>query len=250
MAQGKVAIIVPAAGRGSRLGGERKQFRTLGGASVLVRTLEVFEQHPAVAALVVAGPPDDVLTLREDLRAHRLAKLHAVVEGGATRQASVGRGLGALPAETEIVLVHDAVRPFLPADRLHAVIAAVRAHGAAALAVPMADTVRRSEAGRAEAESGEAMLGEAMLGETVPRDDLWRMQTPQAFRTDWLRDAHAAAERERRTGTDEVALVQRLGHAVRLVEGSALTFKITTPADWVLAQALWPVWSGELMMEE
>ncbi len=244
MIEGKVAVIVPAAGAGRRLGGERKQFRRLGGAPVLARTLEVFERHPAVDALVVVGPPGQAEALREALQAHGLAKLHAVVGGGATRQASVGLGLAALPAATEIVLVHDAVRPFLPADRLRAVIEAARAHGAAALAIPGADTVRHGEAA-----SGATASGETVFGETVPRDGLWRMQTPQAFRADWLRAAHAAADPgsgpgQAVTGTDEVALVQRLGHAVRLVEGSALTFKITTSADWTLAEALWPVWEN------
>ena len=215
------------------MGGERKQFRLLGGSPVLVRTLEIFEWHPAVDALVVVGPPGEADGLRDELRAAGLEKLHAVVEGGATRQGSVGRGLFVLPAATEIVLVHDAVRPFLPTERLTAVIEAARTYGAAALAVPMADTVRR---------------GDAAFGETVPRDGLWRMQTPQAFRVDLLREAHAQFADV--AGTDEVELVQRLGHAVHIVEGSGLTFKITTPDDWALAEALWPVWSGGLKRED
>jgi 2-C-methyl-D-erythritol 4-phosphate cytidylyltransferase len=231
MAEGSVAVVIPAAGVGRRMGGRadapRKQFRTLGGAPVLVRTLEVFERHPAVDALVVAGPVGEAEALRDELGAAGLTKLHAVVEGGATRQASVGRGLAAVPPDTDLVLVHDAVRPFLPADRLTAVIDAARAHGAAALAIPSADTVRRAESDD--------------FGATVPRDGLWRMQTPQAFRLDVLRTAHAQAGEV--TGTDEVELVQRTGHAVRIVEGSALTFKITTPDDWTLAEALWPAWA-------
>ncbi|MEP0549056.1 MAG: 2-C-methyl-D-erythritol 4-phosphate cytidylyltransferase [Rhodothermales bacterium] len=228
MHSGETTVLIPAAGSGRRMGGERKQFRTLGGAPVLVRTLEVFERHAEVGALVVVGPVGETNALRNELRDYGLTKLHAVVEGGATRQASVGRGLDALPAETEIVLVHDAVRPFLPADALSAVVEAARAHGAAALAIPVADTVRR---------------GDETFGETVPRDGLWRMQTPQAFRLDLLREAHARFAGV--PGTDEVELVQRLGRAVRIVEGSALTFKITTPADWTLAEALWPFWERE-----
>lgn len=210
------------------MGGERKQFRALGGAPVLVRTLEVFERHADMDTLVVVGPVGKTDALRRELEEYGLAKLHAVVEGGATRQDSVGRGLDALPADTDTVLVHDAVRPFLPADKVTAVIDAARAHGAAALAIPMADTVRR---------------GDGTFGETVPRDGLWRMQTPQAFRLDLLREAHARFADV--PGTDEVELVQRLGRAVRIVEGSALTFKITTPADWTLAEALWPFWERE-----
>lgn len=228
----RVAVVIPAAGFGRRMGGApgepRKQFRTLDGAPVLVRTLEVFERHPDVASIVVAGPVGEADELESELSGYGLTKLHAVVEGGATRQESVGRGLDAVPADSGIVLVHDAVRPFLPADRLRAVIDAAREHGAAALAVPMADTVRR---------------GTEVFGETIPRDGLWRMQTPQAFQIEILREAHAHFAEV--PGTDEVELVQRLGHAVRIVEGSALTFKITTPADWALAEALWPVWERE-----
>ena len=225
----RVAVVVPAAGTGQRMGeGRRKQFRLLGGEPVLVRTLQAFERHAEVDALVVVGPVGETGDLETDLRAAGLEKLHAVVEGGATRQASVGHGLDALPDGTDIVLVHDAVRPFLPADRLSAVIEAARTHGAAALAIPAADTMRRAD--------------EKTFGETVSREDLWRMQTPQAFRADLLRRAHAEATVD---GTDEVELVQRLGHPVRIVEGSARTFKITTPDDWALAEALWPVWERE-----
>ncbi len=245
MPEDRVAVVIPAAGAGRRLGGARKQFRTLGGAPVLVRTAEVFERHPEVEALVVVGPPGEAEALGDELRGHGLAKLHAIVGGGATRQASVGKGLAALPEAAGLVLVHDAVRPFLPADRLTAVIEAARRHGAAALAVPVADTVRRGETDSGDAACGDAACGDAAFGETLPRDGLWRMQTPQAFRAEWLRAAHAAAELGGPTGTDEVELVQRLGHGVRVVEGSALTFKITTPADWTLAEALWPVWERE-----
>jgi len=235
MAEGKVAVVIPAAGVGRRMGeGQRKQFRLLGGAPVLVRTLEVFERHLEIDAFVVAGPSGEVAALRDELESVGLTKLHAVVEGGATRQASVGQGLAALPTDTDLVLVHDAVRPFLPADRLNAVIDAARTHGAAALAIPMADTVRRA--------AGDD------FGATVPREALWRMQTPQAFRTELLLAAHIRFADV--SGTDEVELVQRTGYAVHIVEGSALTFKITTPDDWTLAEALWPMWERERRREE
>ncbi len=233
----RVAAVVPAAGVGRRMAAPSapaKQFRTLGGAPLLVQTLRVFERHPAVDAVVVAGPAGEAEALSASLRERGITKLHRVVAGGATRQASVGRGLAAVPEGTEVVLVHDAVRPFLPADRLAAVVAAAREHGAAALAVPVADTLRRAE--------------DSAFGETVPREGLWRMQTPQAFHLDVLREAHARFGDV--PGTDEVELVRRLGRPVRLVEGSALNFKVTAPADWKLAEALWPVWSGELKMED
>src|SRR5690606_26805410 len=184
--------VIPAAGAGRRMGGARKQFRTLGGRPLLVQTLLAFERHPASDALVVAAPAGEEAELAEELRAHGLAKLHAVVAGGASRQESVGRGLAAVPETTGLVLVHDAVRPFLAADRLGAVIEAARVHGGAALAIPVTDTVRRGE--------------DETFGETVPREKLWRMQTPQAFRLDVLREAHARFGHVE--GTDEVELVR------------------------------------------
>ncbi|MGI9174399.1 MAG: 2-C-methyl-D-erythritol 4-phosphate cytidylyltransferase [Rhodothermales bacterium] len=220
-----VAVLFPAAGAGRRMGGPPKQFRLLGGKPLLVQTLLAFERHPDVHALVVAAPASEVEELREGLRAEGLTKLTDVVAGGATRQESVGAALAAAPATADVVLVHDAVRPFIGEKALTAVIRAVREQGAAAVAVPVADTLRQGADGT--------------FGATVPRQGLYRMQTPQGFRRDWLQAAHEKARRDGYSATDEVDLVQRLGHAVQIVPGSARNFKITKPGDWELAQALW-----------
>jgi 2-C-methyl-D-erythritol 4-phosphate cytidylyltransferase len=155
-----------------------------------------------------------------------------VVPGGRSRQESVAAALDAIPAGVDLVLVHDAVRPFVPKDRIDAVIEAVRAFGAAALAVSVTDTLRRN--------------GDSVFGETVPRHGLYRMQTPQGFRVDWFLAAHRAARSEGFEETDDVALVQRLGKSVRVVEGSPANIKVTTPDDWRLAQALWRHLSDEI----
>ena len=141
-------------------------------------------------------------------------------------------GIDALASEADdaLALVHDAARPFLPAEALARVLAAAAETGAAALAVPVADTLRRGEGGA--------------FSDTVPRDGLFRMQTPQAFRLGVLREAHARFGHV--AGTDEVELVQRLGRAVAVVPGSPLNLKLTTPEDWAFAERLWPVWrAGE-----
>ena len=225
--QTSTCVLVPAAGQGTRLGGRRKQFRLLGEAPLLVQTLRRFDRHPLVTHLVAAGPSGEVEEVGRDLRDAGLEKLHAVVEGGATRQESVGRALAAAPEGCEVVLVHDAVRPFVGAEQVQAVIEAVVQHGAAALAVPVADTLRRA--------------ADARFDETVPRDGLWRMQTPQGFRRDLFAEAHALAREHGWQATDDMDLVQRTGHPVHVVEGSPLKFKVTTPADWTLAQQLWPL---------
>ncbi|NNF58831.1 MAG: 2-C-methyl-D-erythritol 4-phosphate cytidylyltransferase [Rhodothermaceae bacterium] len=229
MQRGSVAVVIPAAGSGSRMGGVPKQFRLLGEAPVLVQTLRAFEEHSAVDRCVVATAEAEVAVVEAMLASYGLAA--RVVPGGATRQDSVGQGLAALPDGVDVVLVHDAVRPFIGAERITAVIEASREHEAAALAVPVADTLRRGEAGH--------------FSDTVDRTDLWRMQTPQAARLDLLRQAHRQARAEGFCGTDEVEVLQRAGHAVRLVEGDAHNLKLTHPGDWEIAEVLWAKWERE-----
>lgn len=221
-----VTVLVPAAGQGRRLGGERKQFRRLGGQPLLVQTLRGLEAHPSVRALVVAAPEAERERIRKDAEAAGVERLSAVVAGGATRQASVQAAFEAAPAETDFVLVHDGVRPFIETAHLDALIQAVATHGAASLAVPATDTMRRGESGRFQ--------------ETVPRADLYRMQTPQGFTRDLFARALAEAST---TATDDVALVQALGAEVHIAEGSPRNIKVTTLADWALAQILWPHWN-------
>ncbi|MFO8099407.1 MAG: 2-C-methyl-D-erythritol 4-phosphate cytidylyltransferase [Salinibacter sp.] len=228
----EVAVLVPAAGEGRRLGGTRKQFRTLGDRPLLVQVLSLFEQHPDVGHLVVSVPENVVASVSNRLQAEGLTKLTAVVSGGETRQASVRHALRAVPAPTEAVLVHDAARPFVTAEEVRRVVRVVRRHGAAALAVSVADTLRASEEGE-------------MFGDTVPRDGVYRMQTPQGFRRAWLEDAHATAADAKPSATDDVELVQQAGREVHVVTGSRRNFKITTAADWALAQQLWGPWVND-----
>jgi 2-C-methyl-D-erythritol 4-phosphate cytidylyltransferase len=230
----EVAVLVPAAGEGSRMGGTRKQFRELGQRPLMAQTLMAFERHAGVGHLVVAVPENEVREVSDMLQAEGISKLTAVVSGGDSRRESVRNALRAVPAPVEVVLVHDAVRPFVRAQHVAGVIDAVREHGAAALAVPVADTLRRA--------------GGEIFAETVDRTDLHQMQTPQGFRRAWLEKAHRRAEESASEddvdATDDVELVQRAGHDVHLVPGSRRNVKITTPSDWAFAQDLWAKWEG------
>ena len=212
--------------------GPAKQFREIGGAPLLVHTVRAFARHPEVGAVVVVAPAADVEAVRAHLDAHGTEA--EVVAGGRTRQASVANGLEAIPAGVEAAVVHDAVRPFVPQAVIAGVLQAIRSHGAAAAARPVADTLRQGGAG-------------PLFGDTVPRDGLWAMQTPQGARLDWLRRALALAGG--RAFTDEVGLLQNAGYPVRIVEGDPRTFKITRAGDWHLAQALWPEWAREQTAE-
>ncbi len=221
----RVGLVVPAGGMGSRMaeaGAPAKQFRTLGGAPVVVQTLRAFASHPDVGPVVVVVPAGEEVSAREMLAAHGIEA--AVAAGGRTRQASVANGVRALPASVDTVVVHDAVRPFVAKSVIATVITASRQHGAAAAAVRVADTLRQGGGG-------------PLFGETVPRDGLWAMQTPQAARRDWL--VRAAANAAGHVATDEVGLLQHAGYPVRIVEGDARNVKLTRPSDWALAQALW-----------
>jgi 2-C-methyl-D-erythritol 4-phosphate cytidylyltransferase len=225
MARSEVAVLIPAAGQGVRMGGERKQFRLLGGKPLLLQTLLVFERHPDVAHLIVAVPPDVRDEVASELFRCGLTKLHKVVAGGTTRQDSVARALDAVPESADVVLVHDAVRPFIDDATISATIQAVEEHGAAAVAIPVSDTMRYGEGG--------------VFGASVSRDGLFAMQTPQGFRRALFESAHAEAAKSGFQATDDVDLVQRAGYPVRIVPGSIFNLKITTPADWELADRLW-----------
>lgn len=210
--------MIPAGGVGARLGSTLpKQFLRLGREPILAATVGHFRRHPDVRAIVVAAPAAHLARTRRLLTRPGRRSALAVVAGGATRQESVWRALAAIPADAEIVVVHDAVRPFIDRGLIDTVVAAAVAGGAAICALPVAETVKRVREGLVEA--------------TVDREGLWVVQTPQAFRADLLREAHDKARRDGIAGTDDAMLVERLGHRVRVVRGRRDNLKITTPED-------------------
>ena len=224
----KVAVIIPAAGAGTRMGGARKQFRMLGGKPLLVQTILLFEKHPEVDFVVIAVPELEVQRIKNLLGDEDISKLCAVLPGGASRQQSVHAGLKAVPPEADIIMVHDGVRPFVSREAISELIASIEEKGAGALAIPVADTLRYGREGR--------------FGRTTSRDELYRMQTPQGCKRAWFLDAATQAIRSGYDATDDVDLFQRAGYDVSIVDGSSLNFKITTRADWDLACIIWPDW--------
>jgi 2-C-methyl-D-erythritol 4-phosphate cytidylyltransferase len=219
-----IAVVVAAGGVGRRLGGRTpKQFLRLGRSSILATTVGHFVRHPAIGAVVVAAPAEYLAQTRRALAAVRGgARLH-VVTGGADRQESVWLGMQAAPDGAAVILVHDAVRPFVTRALIDRVVAAARANGAAICALPIAETLKRVRDGVVET--------------TIDRSALWAVQTPQAFRTALLREAHEKARRDAFVGTDESMLVERLGHSVTVVRGLPENVKLTTPDDLRRARA-------------
>jgi 2-C-methyl-D-erythritol 4-phosphate cytidylyltransferase / 2-C-methyl-D-erythritol 2,4-cyclodiphosphate synthase len=221
-----VTAIIAAGGAGRRLGAELpKQMLDVGGRSLLQRSVDAFVRHPEIAEVIVALP----LSLALDPPAW-LAGVR-VVEGGERRQDSVANACDALAAESEIVLIHDAARPFVTADVISRAIEGALRHGAAIVAVPVTDTVKRVRRREAQAESHE--LGEIV--ETLPREEIFLAQTPQAFRRQVL-EAAVSAGRSAETATDEATLAERAGHRVHVVAGDASNIKITTASDLASAR--------------
>lgn len=224
---GRTAAIVPAAGRGERLGpGTPKALRLLGGAPLLVHAVRALAQARSVDLVVVAAPVDQVAEVRSLLADHHAGAALSVVAGGATRVESVRLALAQLPDAVDVVLVHDAARPLAPVELIDAVAAAVRAGADGVVpGVPVADTVKRVDAGDAE-----------RVLETVDRSSLRAVQTPQGFRREVLEQAHLGAAAG--DATDDAALVERLGRVVTVIPGSEEAFKVTRPLDLVLAEAV------------
>jgi 2-C-methyl-D-erythritol 4-phosphate cytidylyltransferase len=213
-----VAVVLPAGGAGRRLGARTpKQFLTIDRVPIIALTARRFARHPAVAEIVVAAPAPLVARTRALLGRYVPRARLAVVPGGAERQDSVREALRAVSPAARIVVVHDAVRPFVTRAVIDATVAAARESGAAISALPVAETIKRVRDGVVDA--------------TVDRTGLWAVQTPQAFHAELLREAHDKARRDGFLGTDEAMLVERLGHRVRVVRGSEGNVKITTAED-------------------
>jgi len=218
-----VLAIIPAAGMGVRMGGGTpKQFLSLEGVPIFIHTLRKFVTSHVIDEIYLALRPEDMERARRDIDREHFAKSVRLVAGGATRQETVSNALAEAPATTEIVVVHDAVRPFIELEMIQSVVEAARKDGAAILGIPSVDTVKQVERQR-------------VLG-TLPRERIVLAQTPQAFRYDMIREALARATVDGFVGSDESSLVERLGHTVTVLMGSGRNLKITRPADLPLAR--------------
>jgi 2-C-methyl-D-erythritol 4-phosphate cytidylyltransferase len=234
----KVTVIIPAAGLGTRMASAAKdkkpaaskQFAELKGKPILVRTILQFARHPSVSEIYVALRQEEITPFRARLEQEApeaLAKNPVLLQGGEHRQNSVANALHAVSAkDDDIVLVHDAVRPFVSDAIISDVINAAQKYGAAIAGVPAVDTVKQVE------RTAEG----ALIKATIPREKIVMAQTPQGFRYTVLKKAFNEAAADGFIGTDEASLVERSGHPVAVVMGSPQNVKITTPADLELAE--------------
>ena len=226
----QITAILPAAGLGTRMGHETpKQFLELEGVPIVILSLRRIAACPLITNIIVATKAEEIERLDARIRQENFPQPVRVVKGGNSRQASVAEALRQVPEDTELVVVHDAVRPFVTVEQITRVIEEARRRKAAILGIPAMDTVK---------EVKRASLPEdvALITVTVPRERVVLAQTPQVFETRLLKEAFAAAEEDGLNASDEAGLVERMGHEVYVVQGSERNIKITKPADMELAR--------------
>lgn len=227
MNEDKVTVIVPAAGKGIRMNHSLpKQFLPIGGKPILAHTLLNLNRIPDVDSIIVVVNEGRIRWCREEVvNRFGIEKVKKVIKGGSTRQQSVSNGLKSLEESTRIVVIHDGARPFITVDILRRVVDKAKRYGAAICAIPVQDTLKK-------------VADNTQVESTSNRNSLWLVQTPQAFLSSLLLKAYEKALTDGYEGTDDSAVVERLPHPVKIVEGSPLNIKVTTPQDLILAEAI------------
>ncbi|MCM3719727.1 2-C-methyl-D-erythritol 4-phosphate cytidylyltransferase [Fictibacillus phosphorivorans] len=217
--------VIPAAGQGKRMNaGISKQWIELLGEPVLKHTVDVFEKDPACSGIILVGSERELYQMQDFVQTFQYTKVRQIVPGGKERQQSVYEGLKSVPNDIELVLIHDAARPFITQHHISQLVERASETGSAVLAVPVKDTVKRAV--------------QNQVVETIDRSSLWAVQTPQAFRLSIVIEAHEKAAAENYLGTDDASLVERIGHTVALVMGDYHNIKLTTSDDLLFGQAI------------
>lgn len=221
----KVSAIIPAAGMGLRMGSNvPKQFLLLDGKPILHHTLSVLDQCSVVDEIILVVSEKEIGKAKHQIQESH-PKISKIVMGGEERQDSVGNGLQSLDSETDIVVVHDGVRPFVTPDIIRETVEAARDFGAAITAIPVSDTIKK-------------VNEEGLVERTVDRGGLWRVQTPQTFQVALLKEAFAKARADKFYGTDESSLIEYLGREVKVIAGSEFNIKITRSEDLILGEKI------------
>lgn len=221
----KVSAVVAAAGEGKRAGKARnKLYLHIKGKPVIIHTLLSLKKAEQITEIILV-----VATGEEELCQNILNRFHikgiTTTTGGNERQFSVANGLAKVSGDAELILVHDGARPLISSSIIAETINAACLHGAAVTAVPVTNTIKEED-------------GKGFVKSTLKRSHLWSVQSPQVFKPDLIKEAHRKAARDGFIGTDDAALVERLGHPVKIVEGSPENIKITTPQDLIIAREI------------
>ena len=223
--EGHVTAIVPAGGTGKRMGNSfPKQYLSIQNKPILIYTLEKLDRCKAIDETILAVPAALIDQTESLIQDWQIRKVNRVVAGGRERQQSVSNALNAADPACSLVVIHDAVRPFVSVAKIEETILTAREEGAAILGIPEKCTIKR-------------VIGR-IVSETVDRSDLWQIQTPQAFYAELIREAYRLAEADGISGTDDAMLIERLGYPVFVVEGEETNIKITSPIDLHIAEAI------------
>jgi len=218
-----VTAIVLAAGRGERLKSKvPKLLAKIGSKPVIIHTLEALSRNPSIKDIILVANAKNLREMTAWVKRYHIRKISSVVEGGARRQDSLGSGLKAVDNRTDLVLIHDAARPFIDKNLIDSVINIAKKSGAAITGVPVKGTIKKA-------------CGK-VVDKTIERKNLWEIQTPQVFKKDLILKAYKKFGKI--DVTDDAMLVEKLGGKVNIVEGSYSNIKITTPEDLVLAEAI------------
>jgi 2-C-methyl-D-erythritol 4-phosphate cytidylyltransferase len=223
----KTVAIIPAGGFGKRMQGRlSKQYLPVNGKPILAHTLNVFQLSPDIDDIILVTPEEDVPAVKQIVvDSWKMTKVRRVLAGGKQRQDSVRNGLAVIGDGVDVVLIHDAVRPFISGDLIRRVVREAEEWGAVTVGMPVKDTVKRVDP-------------DGWILETLNRQVLWLTQTPQAFRRSVIQAAYRRADDDGFYGTDDASLVERMGVQVKMIEASYENIKITTPEDLLLAELL------------
>jgi 2-C-methyl-D-erythritol 4-phosphate cytidylyltransferase len=217
--------LIVAGGHGKRMGAEiPKQLLELNGKTIIEHTLAPFMSCKLIDGIIISASLEIIERIEKITNSLNDIKPVIVIEGGKERQDSVLNGINAVPSDTDIIVIHDAVRPFITADLITECIITAEKHGSVSVMRPIKETVK--------------IVSNGVIEKTLDRSKLWITQTPQAFRTEIIKKAHEKAKNDNFMGTDDCILVERIGLKVHVIEGSDKNIKITTPADLIIADSI------------
>jgi 2-C-methyl-D-erythritol 4-phosphate cytidylyltransferase len=219
------SAIITAAGSGTRMGGVSKQLLPLAGKPCILYSLLAFQNCDLIGEIIVTSKEEEISVIREICDEFQITKLKAVVAGGQTRQESVLNGFLAVSRDSDFVAIHDAARPLIRSEQIQDLILTANRYGAACAASKVVDTVKRGNQ-------------DLMIECTIPREDLFAVQTPQIFRTDMYRVALALAKKQRISVTDDCALIENAGFPIKLCLLSDWNLKLTTPVDVKVVESI------------
>jgi 2-C-methyl-D-erythritol 4-phosphate cytidylyltransferase len=220
----KVEAVIVAAGKGIRFGeGKKKQFQLLSGKPILAHTLDRFEACPTIKSILLVTAQEDMnYCLEEIVEKYKYKKISQIIPGGRRRQESVKNGIDFLTKDTEIVVIHDGVRPLVTREMIEESIQSANRFGAVVFAMPVKETIKMVQK-------------DGTIVKTLDREYLWQVQTPQTFQAKIIKQAYQKAQEDGFLGTDDASLVERLGIKVHILPGSYINIKVTTPEDLALA---------------